>query len=121
MQTFNVGRDVATLIDRYASVGAAQVKLGRSTDEARLNVVYLDAGGVLGKHEAPTPQLFIVVDGSAWVSSDDGEQREVNAGMVILWSKGELHASGTATGTTAGIVQAPELEMAGPQQPVAPP
>lgn len=120
MQTFNVGRDVATLIDRYASVEAAQVKLGRSTDEAHLDVVYLDAGGVLGEHEAPTPQLFIVVDGAGWVSSADGEQREVSAGIAILWSKGELHTSGTATGMTAVIVQALELEMAAPEQPVSP-
>lgn len=121
MQTFNFGRDVATLIDRHASVGASQVQLGRSTDEAHVNVVYLEAGGVLGEHEAPTPQLFVVVDGAGWVSSEDGEQREVSAGMAILWSKGELHAAGTATGMTAVIVQALELEMAAPQRPVSPP
>ncbi len=121
MQTFNIGRDVATLIDRHASVGAAQVTVGRSTDEAHLNVVYLEAGGVLGEHEAPTPQLFIVVDGSGWVSSADGAPREVSAGMAILWSKGELHASGTATGMIAVIVQAFELEMAVPEEPVSPP
>lgn len=66
MQTYSFGRDVATLIDMHASVGAAQVKLGRSTGEAHLDVVYLEAGGELGQHEAPTPQFFIVIDGSGW-------------------------------------------------------
>lgn len=121
LQTFNFGRDVATLIDMYGSVGAAQVKLGRSTGEAHLNVVYLEGGGVLGEHEAPTPQLFIVIDGSGWVSSEDGEPRDVSAGMAILWSKGERHASGTSTGMTAIIVQALELEVAALRGSVSPP
>lgn len=111
---FNFGRDTATRIEVHDAVGAAQVKLGSSTGEAHLNIVYLEPGGLLGEHPAPTPQLFIVVDGNGWVSGDDGYRHTVSAGVGVFWSEGERHASGTDTGLSAVIMQARQLDVVAP-------
>lgn len=114
MELFDFGRGTATSIRVHDAVGATQVKLGNSTGDAHLDIVYLEAGGSLGEHPAPTPQLFIVIEGSGWVSGHDGNRRTVSAGVAVAWSEGERHASGTETGLTAVIMQARRLDVAAP-------
>lgn len=114
MKVFRFDREVTSDIDAHGSVGASQVKFGHSTGEAHLHVVYLDADGVLGEHEAPTPQLFVVVEGRGWASGRDGQQHGIKAGDAVFWDQGEMHASGTDTGMTAVVMQALELNIVAP-------
>lgn len=90
------------------------MKFGHSTGEAHLNIVYLEAGGVLGEHEAPTPQLFVVVGGQGWAAGDDRQQHEISVGDAVFWDQGERHQSGTDSGMTAVIMQTLELNIVAP-------
>lgn len=109
MDIYRCTEDESTDIDRNGSIGASHVKLAHSTGEAHLNMVYVQAGGGLRAHEAPVPQLFVVVAGEGWVSGGDGNARAVRAGDAVLWREGEMHESGTESGMTAVVLQAREL------------
>ena len=61
--------------------------------------------GLLGRHPAGRPQLFLVVAGSGWVATGDGGRQPVRSGDAILWEPGEVHESGSEAGMTAVIVQ----------------
>lgn len=111
MDTYRFDRQVAEAIEADGTVGASQVKFGHSTGEAHLNTVYLEPGGTLGAHEAPVPQLFIVVEGHGWVTGSDGMRRNVGVGDAVVWEQGEMDESGTDEGMTVVIMQALELKV----------
>lgn len=115
MEVLRFDREVAEPIEAEGTSGASQVRFGHSTGEAHLNTVYLEPGGVLGAHEAPTAQLFIVVDGYGWVSGGDGRRRGIGAGEAVSWERGEMHESGTDSGMTVVIMQALELDILAPR------
>jgi quercetin dioxygenase-like cupin family protein len=69
-------------------------------------------GGRLGVHPTSIAQVFVVVQGSGWVSGGDGMRERVEAGTTVLWEKGEKHASGSDVGMIAVVIQADALEAA---------
>lgn len=79
-------------ISAYGSSGVLFSGLARSEGEARLSCLRLRPGGALGRHPAPIPQLFVVVEGDGWVSTDADEVR-VKAGQAVLWEIEEQHES----------------------------
>ena len=79
-------------LSAYGSSGVFFSGLARSEGEARLSCLRLRPGGALGRHPAPIPQLFVVVEGDGWVSTDADEVR-VKAGQTVLWEAGEDHES----------------------------
>jgi quercetin dioxygenase-like cupin family protein len=68
-------------------------------------VIEIAPGGIVGRHPAVVPQLFVVVRGSGWVSGADGEREPVEAGDAVLWEQGEEHESGSDTGMTAIVLE----------------
>jgi len=90
------------------SVGAL---VRRLATEAHTVVIEIGAGGVVGRHPAVVPQLFVVVRGSGWVSSADGRREGIAAGEAVLWEQGEEHESGSDVGMTALVVEAESLAL----------
>ena len=74
-------------------------------DGFAVDVVRLAPGGVIGRHPTRLWLLFLVVEGVGWVSGASGERRPLRAGEAALWSPGEDHASGSADGLLAVVVQ----------------
>jgi mannose-6-phosphate isomerase-like protein (cupin superfamily) len=72
-------------------------------------VIEIGAGGVLGRHPATAPQLFVAVRGSGWVSGGDGEREPIEAGEAVAWELGEEHESGSDEGMTAIVVEGESL------------
>jgi mannose-6-phosphate isomerase-like protein (cupin superfamily) len=72
-------------------------------------VIEIGAGGVLGRHPATVPQLFVAVRGSGWVSGGEGERESIEAGEAVAWDLGEEHESGSDEGMTAIVVEAESL------------
>ena len=91
----------------YDSQGIRMCEAARlsATDQLRVHIATVEAGGVLGKHPTKLWQLFLVVVGGGWVASDDGVHRDIAAGQAVVWSPGEIHESGSADGMTVLIVQ----------------
>jgi quercetin dioxygenase-like cupin family protein len=74
-----------------------------------VDVMHIGPRGVLGRHPAGRPQLFLVAAGSGWVATGDEEPQSVEAGDGILWEPGEVHESGSDDGMMAVIIQLSEL------------
>ena len=72
---------------------------------ARVQVLHLPAGGVVGRHPAVAQQLFAVVAGHGWVSGADEVRRDVGPGRAALWEPGEEHEAGSDLGLTAVVVE----------------
>lgn len=94
------GGDVSIPVTQYGS----SFRVGPLTGEdsrVRVQLMYLPAGGRIGRHDTVTRQLLAVVAGEGWGSGADGTRRDLRAGYGALWEPGESHEAGTSTGLTA--------------------
>lgn len=48
---------------------------------------------MVGLHEAPVPQLLIVIRGEGWVCGEDGNSVDIQTGDIVLWIQGQVHES----------------------------
>jgi quercetin dioxygenase-like cupin family protein len=88
---------------------ASSIKLAEGAGEAHAYVLYFDAGGEIGPHEAGFGQLLLPITGSGWVAGDDGERVALVEGQAALFRRGETHSKGSETGMTAIMVQVRDL------------
>lgn len=83
--------------------------LAHASGEAWLNRLRLDPSGVVGKHRAAVPQLFVVVEGSGRVRVKD-QEAPVEAGQAVLWEAGGEHESRAGPeGMTVVVLEADRL------------
>jgi quercetin dioxygenase-like cupin family protein len=66
------------------------------------------AGGRIARHPADADQILAVVEGSGWISGDEGEE-PIAAGEAVYWHRGEEHETRTDTGLTAIVIEAESL------------
>lgn len=109
MQLLSFGPERATPISEYRSQQASAVALANGHGEAHVYCLHLDPGGEIGAHEAGFAQLFLVVEGSGWVSGSDGKRHRLGQGQGALIARGEVHGKGTASGMTAIMVQLTDM------------
>jgi quercetin dioxygenase-like cupin family protein len=83
----------------------------RLAAEAHVAVIEIAPGGVVGRHPAAAPQLFVVARGSGWVSGLDGERQPIEAGQAVAWDPEEAHESGSDQGMTAIVVETESLDV----------
>lgn len=98
-------------VEQYGSVGIGIASLAhadRPVEGFRIHVATYAAESLLGRHPAGLWQLMGVVTGTGWASGADDVRVDLAAGDAVLWEPGEEHASGSATGMVAVIVQSPE-------------
>lgn len=93
----------------YAVERASAVELAEGTGEAHVYTVYLEAGGVIGPHEAGFGQLFVPLFGSGWVAGGDNERLPVGEGEAAFIARGEVHSKGSETGLAALMIQVRDL------------
>jgi quercetin dioxygenase-like cupin family protein len=74
-------------------------------------VIEIGPGGIVGRHPAVVPQLFVIVQGSGWVSGADGEREPIAAGEAVRWEAGEEHESGSEEGMTALVLEAEAVDV----------
>ncbi len=75
-----------------------------------IGFINIEQGGIVGYHQAPVPQLFIVIQGEGWVQGEDTNRIIIKSGKGVLWKKGEGHASGSETGLAALVLQSENLD-----------
>jgi quercetin dioxygenase-like cupin family protein len=91
--------------------GSVSARVRRLAGDAHVVVIAVRPGGVVARHPAVVTQLFVVVNGSGWVSGRDGERERISAGEAVLWEPGEEHESGSDDGMTALVVEAETLDL----------
>jgi quercetin dioxygenase-like cupin family protein len=109
LQIYRFDRAVARPIPAFASVNAFLARGVRTTAPAQISCFYLEPGGVVGYHQAPCPQLLLVVQGEGWVRAGGEERVPVRAGDAVFWEAGEWHETGTETGLVALPVESEGL------------
>ncbi|HEV2375950.1 MAG TPA: GrpB family protein [Streptosporangiaceae bacterium] len=109
MRVFKFDDEVAVPITQFGSRFRIAPLTAPGAD-ARVQVMYLPAGGLIGQHPAVGKQLLAVVTGSGWVSGGDGARRALGPGYAALWDDGEEHAAGSEDGLTALSVEG-QFEM----------
>jgi len=79
---------------------------------SRFACFHIGEGGFIPRHPATGPQLFAVLEGSGWVSGDDGRKVPIRAGQAAYWEPGESHESGTDGGMRAIVVECESFDPA---------
>jgi len=100
-------------ITQFDSAKLSAALLAKSSDRAQIIVMRLEAGGQIGFHQAAAPQLFVVTQGSGWVSDASQEQTPIAAGQAVLWDGGEWHAAGAVQDLVALVVESPSIQLFG--------
>jgi GrpB-like predicted nucleotidyltransferase (UPF0157 family) len=104
VRIFRFDEEVSIPVSRFGS----RIRLGPLTGEdslVRAEVMYLPAGGLVGRHPAAAPQLFAVVAGTGWVSGAEQIPRPIGAGYAAWWDTGEAHEAGSEDGMTAICIE----------------
>jgi quercetin dioxygenase-like cupin family protein len=101
-----VGRRVSLHGSRFA-----QAALTGPEGGARAFCLHLAPGGLVGRHQAATRQLFCVVAGAGWVSGPDQERIPIAVGQAVCWERGEEHEVGTETGLTSVVLEGDALSV----------
>jgi quercetin dioxygenase-like cupin family protein len=83
-----------------------------SQSASRFACFHIGKGGFIPRHPTTEPQLFVVVEGSGWVSGDDGRKVPIQANQAAYWAPGEVHESGTDAGMKVIIAHADPLDPA---------
>ncbi|WP_066060003.1 cupin domain-containing protein [Robertmurraya korlensis] len=76
---------------------------------AHIGCMYLEENGVIGYHQAVSPQLLLIMNGEGYVRGDKEEYIKVQSGDAVFWEKDEWHETKTDTGLTAIVIESQEL------------
>ena len=93
----------------YDVRATASLELVEGDGEAHAYLLYFEAGGHIGPHEAGFGQLFVALSGNGWVAGDDGLRTPLVEGQAALIRRGETHSKGSDTGLTALMIQVRDL------------
>lgn len=110
MQILKFGKEEAKAVLNYDSIFTSYLKIIKTEDPASIGFMYVKENGLIGRHEAPIPQLFIVIEGEGWVQGEGEETVEIKTGEAVLWAKGESHVCGSSKGLRAVVIQSEELQ-----------
>ena len=117
MKRYSFDSTTGKSIDRYESVGMSITPIlrimERQVEVCQTACIHLERGGKIGGHEAPIPQVFMVVGGEGEVAGSDGIFYPIKAGELAYWTAGEWHETVTRHGLTAIIVESEKLEPLG--------
>ena len=110
MQIIEFSRSRARPIELFGSISASSVRLADGSGEVHVYCVYFGPGGSIGEHPTGFGQLFLVMDGSGWVTGADGSRVTLSAGQGAFFENGERHSKGSDHGMTALMVQVSTLQ-----------
>lgn len=118
MKRFIFSAENAWPISDYGSSFRLLRLLRAQSSEVRVDLAYLAPGDVIARHPAGLPQLFCVISGRGFVSSDDETEHPISAGEAAFWTQGEQHLTRSDEGLTAIIIQSAELDPDSVLQPI---
>ena len=110
MKFIRFSKDTGQSVVRYESRSVIYSRIAQTFTPASIGFMYVEPEGIIGIHEAPTPQLFLVVQGEGWVREQSELKVVVRTGEGVFFDKGEWHESGSVLGMTCIIVQSDEFD-----------
>ncbi|WP_137790218.1 cupin [Bacillus sp. E(2018)] len=111
MEIFQFTKESGTQISKFNS-DFVMSRIIKTEKPTHIGCVHLDAGGVIGYHQAVIPQLLLVVNGEGEVCGEDKIMHKIHTGEAAFWIKDEFHETFTQSGLTAIIIESETLEPA---------
>ncbi|MGA9290858.1 MAG: cupin domain-containing protein [Anaerobacillus sp.] len=111
MKVYNYSRTTGKEITKFGS-HFVMSRITQTEESVHIGAMYLDEGGVIGYHQAVTPQLLVIVTGEGFVRGEGDELVKVKEGDAVFWNKDEWHETTTEKGMTAIAIEGeldPEL------------
>lgn len=108
MKIHHFGPDRGEKIEKFDSDFIFS-KIVRFHAEAKVSCFYLDPNGIVGYHQAVTPQLFLVMQGVGWVRDETSGRIPIAQYQAAFWDKDEWHEAGTDTGLVAIVIEGESL------------
>jgi quercetin dioxygenase-like cupin family protein len=105
MKIFTFDERVSREITSYGSVGLQFSRIARLAHPVSISYMQISPHGVIGYHQATTPQLFLVVQGQGWVRGDSEDRLPIERGNAAYWDAGEWHETGTDSGMSAVVIE----------------
>ncbi len=88
-------------IDHFGSTGFRHTRLARGET---FQVSLAEVNGVIGGHEAVSPQLLVVVSGRVECRTRD-ERLELGVGEAVAWQEGEWHETRSLEESTLLLIE----------------
>jgi GrpB-like predicted nucleotidyltransferase (UPF0157 family) len=104
MRIFRFDEELSIPVREFGSRFRLAPLAGLGSDVA-VQIVYLPAGGTIGRHPAAYPQMFAVVSGSGFVSGSDGTRTDIGPGYAAWWDTSEPHEVASEAGLTAVCIE----------------
>lgn len=110
MKFFRFDKEIGFPIKQYDSQAANFIKIFRNKQETSVGFIQIEAGGVVGYHQASVEQLFIIVQGAGWVTGTDCKRIPITNGEGVIWKEGEWHESGSESGMLALVIESESID-----------
>lgn len=81
MKIYNFGKDMGQEIKTFDSKNLIMTGMIDATDKIRMGCMHVDAGGIVGYHQASVSQLFAVVAGEGVVKGKEDKEYRIKADM----------------------------------------
>jgi len=111
MRVIDLRSEPVVQIEAFDSSGASSTELASGGGPSHVHVVRIEAGGMIGPHEAGFCQLFQVIFGVGWAAGPDGVRCSLEAGQAAFIARGEVHSKGAETNMIALMVQVEQLAV----------
>lgn len=108
MKIYRFAKDSGKKITQYNS-DFVMSRVIRTESGVHIGAMYLEKDGIIGYHQATTPQLLLIISGEGYVRGESEEYIMVEPGDAVFWVKGEWHETKTDTGLTAIVVESENL------------
>jgi len=111
VKLFKFDSSVGHPVDRFDSRNFSISRILKDPKNVeRIGSMNIGNDGVVGFHQATCSQLFLVVNGSGWVTDKSRERSPIKAGQAAFWNKDEWHESGSETGMTVIVIEGEDLK-----------
>jgi quercetin dioxygenase-like cupin family protein len=110
MKLFRFDREIGRIIPAFDSQNLVMTPIVKEANSVHVGCMYIGPEGCVGFHQATTPQLFLVVQGEGWVTSEDRQRISIKSGQAAYWEAGEWHESGSHAGMTSLVFESPDLK-----------
>lgn len=87
MKIYKFNKEDGKKVQKYNSNLATYLKFIQTNEVANIGCMYIDPQGILGHHEAPIAQLFVVVQGEGWVTGEDKKRINIKVGEANFLGK----------------------------------
>lgn len=109
MEFYRFDKETGRRISKYDS-DFLMSRIIQTANGAHIGCMYLEADGIIGYHEAVSPQILLIIAGEGEVRGEDNEYFKVKAGDAVFWQKDEWHETKTTNGLTGIVIESEDMK-----------